>query len=332
MAVVSFILSNAFRQHDFAMASIQNVGVLGAGVIGASWTALFVARGLTVTVVDIQETAGAFVLAYIQKAWPLLQDLGVVVEGAAPENFTFSTDMNSFANVDFIQENSPETLDVKHIILKNLESVIPKHTIIASSSSGLTCSSMQDADLRFPERLCIGHPFNPPHLIPLVEIVGGTKTSEATKRTVMEFYTLMGKKPIMVKHEVIGHIANRLQSALMREIFHLMSNDIATICDIETAMEYGPGLHWGALGPNTIYAMGGGAGGAGNFANHLLGPALSWYAKEDPVLNEKTKAMWVEQTNAAIGGRSADQLISERDQIIAGILKTKMENESGFEK
>lgn len=308
------------------MASIKKIGVLGAGAIGASWTALFVARGLTVTVVDIQPEAGEFVLAYVQKAWPLLQELNLVVEGASPEKFTFSTDMKTaFADVDFIQENSPERLDIKHTLLTNLETIIPQHAIIASSSSGLTCSSMQEADLKFPERLCIGHPFNPPHFIPLVEIVGGKKTSEATKQTAMEFYTLMGKKPILVKREVTGHIANRLQSAIMREVFHLMTNDIASIADIETAMEYGPGLRWGAMGPNTIFSLGGGVGGAAHFADHLLGPAMSWYAKEDPVLNDETKAMWVEQTNTAIGGRNADQLISERDQIITGILKSKKE-------
>ena len=334
--IYSYIIHYTFSLIKFitiiqkiTMASIKKIGVLGAGVIGASWTALFVARGLTVTVVDVQPTAGDFVLSYVQKAWPLLQNLGLVVEGASPEKFTFSTDMKTaFTDVDFIQENSPERLDIKHTILKNLDSIIPEHAIIASSSSGLTCSSMQEADLKFPERLCIGHPFNPPHFIPLVEIVGGEKTSEATKQTATEFYRLIGKKPILVKREVTGHIANRLQSALMREVFHLMSNDIASISDIETAMEYGPGLRWGAMGPNTIFSLGGGAGGAAHFADHLLGPALSWYAKEDPILNDETKAMWVEQTNAAIAGRDAEQLIAERDQIITGILNSKKEKTS----
>jgi 3-hydroxyacyl-CoA dehydrogenase len=304
--------------------SIRKIGVLGAGVIGASWTALFIARGYEVYVCDVQPTAGDFVLDYVKKAWPLLQKLDLVVPGASPEKFTFSTELaTAFANVDFVQENSPERIEIKHSLLEKLDASIPPHAIIASSSSGLTCSEMQKTRLQHPERLCIGHPFNPPHFIPLVEVVGGQKTSESTKQIAMDFYTLIGKKPILLQQEVNGHVANRLQSALFREIFHLMSEDVASISEIETAMEYGPGLRWGAMGPSTIFSLGGGAGGIHHFAEHLLPYLLSWYAPKDPVLDEASKAKWVEQTTAAIGGRKAEELIQERDDIIAGILKAK---------
>ena len=176
---------------------------------------------------------------------------------------------------------------------------------------------MQSALTKYPERFAVGHPFNPPHLIPLVEIVGGTLTSLQTLKKAEYFYTSLGRKPIILDREVPGHIANRLQSALMREIIHIVSEDIATVQDIETAMEFGPGLRWGVMGPSLLMHLGGGPGGAAYYAEKLLGPLLSWSSGETKLLNDACRTKWVEQTSVVVGDQSYVELSRRRD---AGII------------
>src|ERR1700690_949533 len=200
---------------------IRRVAIIGTGVIGASWTALFLANGLEVVATDVAPDAETALKRFVKAAWPALERLGLA-PGASQSRLTFIGDMpNAVAGADFVQENGPERIDFKKKLYRQLDELLPAEVIIASSSSGLTMSAIQSDCPLHPERCVIGHPFNPPHLVPLVEIVGGAKTSEATIRRAAEFYDGLGKQTIRLRKEVPGHVANRLQSALAREVYYL---------------------------------------------------------------------------------------------------------------
>lgn len=250
----------------------------------------------------------------------------VQIRDKIAENVLFTTDLfEALANVDFVQENCPEEINIKTELYATMEKVLPKTTPIFTSTSGLTVSAMACA-FTHPERFAVAHPFNPPHLIPLVEIVGGPSTSQETIDFAMDFYKSIGKQPIHVKKEVPGHIANRLQSALFREIMHLIDDDVATIADIEKAMMYGPGLRWGVMGPSTLFHLGGGngqGGGVEHFSKHIMKPMLGWYAQKDPVFDEELRAKWVQQTEKVVDseGLGFGELCRKRDEGILEILK-----------
>jgi 3-hydroxyacyl-CoA dehydrogenase len=176
-----------------------------------------------------------------------------------------------------IQENGPERIDFKKKLYRQLDELLPAAVIIASSSSGLTMSEIQSDCRLHPERCVIGHPFNPPHLVPLVEIVGGTKTSEATIQGVSEFYTGLGKQAVRLRKEVPGHVANRLQAALAREVYHLVADDVVSVTDVDKALCWGPGLRWGIMGNMMLNHLGGGQGGIEHFFQQFTGPMTAWW-------------------------------------------------------
>ena len=193
---------------------IQEVAIIGTGVIGASWAAQFLAKGLDVVATDVAPDAEASLRRFVRAAWPALERLGLA-PGASQSRLTFSgRSADRRRGADLIQENGPERIDFKRKLYRQLDELLPADVIIASSSSGLTMSEIQSDCRLHPERCVIGHPFNPPHLIPLVEIVGGGKTSEETIRRATEFYTSIGKQTVRLNKEVPGHVANRLQAAL----------------------------------------------------------------------------------------------------------------------
>jgi len=211
---------------------IRRIAIVGTGVIGASWTALFLAKGLQVTATDIAPNAEAALRQFVETAWPTLKRLGLS-PGASQSNLKFTADLAAALDgVDFVQENGPERLDFKRKLYGQLDELLPPAAIIASSSSGLKMSEIQSGAALHPERCVIGHPFNPPHLIPLVEVVGGKKTSEQTIRRAMEFYTSIGKKAVRLNKELPGHVANRLQGALAREVYHLVAEDVLSAADV----------------------------------------------------------------------------------------------------
>ncbi|GKT84066.1 3-hydroxyacyl-CoA dehydrogenase [Colletotrichum tofieldiae] len=246
------------------MREIQKVAIIGCGSIGASWAALFLAQGLEVTAFDINPAAKEFLQNLVADALPVLSSLGLVKNTKAQvSDIRFTTHMaEALADADFVQENGPEKLEFKRKLFNEMASIVHIDTIIATSSSGLTCSSIQEGmhTSSHPKRCVVGHPFNPPHLIPLVEVVAGNQTSAETVDTTMRFYESMGKKAVKVKKEVVGHVANRLQAALMREVMHLLQEDVADVEDIDKAMSYGPGLRWGVMGPSLLFHLGGGEG------------------------------------------------------------------------
>lgn len=260
--------------------SERNIAVIGTGLIGASWAAYYLARGFRVHAADVADGAEARLRAWIDQYWPTLDQLGLAAE-ASTEHLTFTTSLADAArDADFIQENGPERIDVKRSILAEIESSAPAGTIIASSSSGLLMSDAQDR-MRHPERLVLGHPFNPPHLIPLVEVLGGGRTAPEVVDAAIAFYTSIGKKPIRITREVRGHVANRLQDALWREMFHLVQEGVTSVADIDTAVQYGPGLRWAIMGPSLNLAASGGDGGITQALQHL-GPAMRDWAERVP--------------------------------------------------
>src|SRR6185369_11929885 len=208
---------------------------------------------------------------YIDDAWPTLTEIGLS-PGASRDRLSFTTNMKeALSQADFVQENGPERVDFKIKLFADMDDATPVDSIIASSSSGITPSVMQ-SKCQHPERVLVGHPFNPPHIVPLVEVVGGTKTSPDAIKQAMAFYTSIGKKPVYLKKELPGHVGNRLQAALYREIMSLIQQDVLSVEDADVAVSYGPGLRWGVMGPSLQWHLGGGAGGIKHFMDHLMDP------------------------------------------------------------
>lgn len=318
------------------MSTIQKVAIIGCGSIGASWAALFLAQGLQVSAFDINPAARRFLEDTVTDALPVLSSLGLLKNaGARPSDILFTTTLeDALRGADFVQENGPERLQFKQELFDQIARSVSGDTVIATSSSGLTCTSIQDGMLpeSRPERCVVGHPFNPPHLIPLVEVVGGKHTSAAVVARTMEFYAGVGKKPVEVKKEVVGHVANRLQAALVREMMYLLQEGVATVPDLDAAMSFGPGLRWGVMGPNTLLHLGGGEGGIRHMADHLLGPMMTWFAPRDPVVDEGLRRRWVEGTLEEVGGRDYRELARQRDEELVRLLNIRQEWDAFAEK
>jgi 3-hydroxyacyl-CoA dehydrogenase len=303
---------------------IRRIAIVGTGVIGASWAAEFLARGFDVVATDPAPNAEANLRKYIDAAWPALTTMGLSKK-ASRERLSFTTDMKkAVSDADLVQENGPERPDFKIKLFADMDAATPVDSIIASSSSGITMSVMQSA-CRHPERCVIGHPFNPPHMIPLVEVVGGSKTSPETIRRAMEFYSSIGKKPIHLRKEVVGHVANRLQAALYREVVYLIEQGVLDVADSDTAVCWGPGLRWGVMGPNLLFHLGGGEGGIQHFMEHLAGPMASWWKDLGTLteLNPKTKQTIIEGVAQEAEGQSVDQLAEIRDEVLLGLLQIR---------
>jgi 3-hydroxyacyl-CoA dehydrogenase len=239
---------------------IHRIAIVGTGVIGASWAALYLARGLSVVATDPAPNAAANLRRYIDAAWKDLTVIGLS-PNASRDRLEFTLDMKkALDGADFVQENGPERQDFKIKLFADMDATTPADSIIASSSSGLTMSVMQSA-CQHPARCVIGHPFNPPHVVPLVEVVAGEKTSPRAVQQAIAFYASIGKKPIHIRKEVVGHVANRLQAALYREVVHLIEQGVLDVADSDAAVCWGPGLRWGVMGPNLLFHLGGGQGG-----------------------------------------------------------------------
>jgi carnitine 3-dehydrogenase len=299
------------------------IAVVGTGVIGASWAAYFLAKGFDVAASDPADGAEKRLRTLVDGFWPALERVGLA-EGASRSRLCFDPDIRrAVEGCAFIQENGPERIDVKRDLLAKISAVVPSDSLIATSSSGILISDIQDA-ADFPERVLLGHPFNPPHLMPLVEVVGGRLTSEDAVKQALAFYGLIGKKPIHIRHEVKGHLANRLQAALWREAFYLVEQGIASVEDVDTAIAYGPGLRWALLGPFLNLHLSGGAGGIAHVLEHLGPPLESWWRDlGDVTLNEELNAAIARGVIAALGGANLADLTSQRDDALLALLQLK---------
>jgi len=300
----------------------QRIAVIGAGTIGASWAAIFLARGHDVAVSDPAPEGEAFARRFIANAWPTLEKLGWVEKGASQDRFTFHKDPAAAAvGADFVQESGPEREDLKIKLFNTIDAAAPPQTVIASSSSGLLISRVT-VECKHPERCVIGHPFNPPHLIPLVEVVGGAKTSRAAIDKAMAFYRSVGKHPIEIKKEVRGHVANRLQAALWREVVHLVAEGVVSVADADAAVAYGPGLRWALAGPSLIFHLAGGEGGMKHFLDHLAPAMQSWMDDLGTTrLTPEVQQAIVKGVAEEAGSRSIADLQRWRDRKLIDVLK-----------
>ena len=305
-----------------------SVAIIGTGVIGASWAACFLQHGLDVVAWDPAPDAEAALRRAVEAHWPVLDSLGLL-PGASPERLRFAaTPAEAVAGAGFVQENGPERLDLKRELFRTLDQAAPPDTVLASSSSTLMPSEFSMACAR-PERVLIGHPFNPPHLIPLVEVVGGPHASEAAVGRAMAFYAGCGKRPIRIRKEMRGHVANRLQAALWQEAFHLVREGVADVADVDTAIAHGPGLRWALLGPFLNLHLSGGAGGMAHNLRHLGPPTEAMWrdlgtVSLNPALNEAIVA----GVDDELRGRDLPTLVRERDAALVALLKTKAASEA----
>jgi 3-hydroxyacyl-CoA dehydrogenase len=307
---------------------IRRIVIIGTGVIGASWTALFLAKGLEVIATDVAPDAEASLKRFVKAAWPALERLGLA-PGASQSHLAFTKDLpTALKAADFVQENGPERIDFKKTLYRQLDELLPADVIIASSSSGLTMSEIQSACPLHPERCVIGHPFNPPHLVPLVEIVGGAKTSEATIRRATDFYTGLGKQAVRLRKEVPGHVANRLQAALAREVYYLVAEDVVSVADVDKALCWGPGLRWGIMGNMMLNHLGGGPGGIEHFFDQFTGPMTAWWkVLGAPELTPAVRNKLIAGLHEEVGSRSIAELEAERDEVLLRLLEARREVE-----
>jgi carnitine 3-dehydrogenase len=298
---------------------IRRVAIVGTGTIGASWATHYLARGFDVAATDPAPGAEAALRAYVDAAWDTATKLGVA-PGGSPDHLTFSADMrDAVADADFVQENAPERPEFKMKLFAYIDDAAPRDAIIASSSSGITMSVIQ-AECRHPERTVIGHPFNPPHVIPLVEVVGGARTAPETIQDAMSFYASIGKKPIQLQKELPGHVANRLQAALYREVVYLIDEGVLDVAAADDAVSWGPGLRWGVMGPNLLWHLGGGEGGIQHFMDTLMDPmAAGWPALGNPQMTPALKQTIIDGVLREADGRPIDELAAERDAMLLGL-------------
>lgn len=303
--------------------NVRRIAIVGTGTIGASWATHFLARGFDVVATDPGPGAEAALRSYVDGAWDTAARFGLD-EGASRDRLSFTTNLAEAVSAsDFVQENAPERPELKVKLLADIDAAAPKQTIIASSSSGITMSVMQ-ADCASPERTVIGHPFNPPHVIPLVEVVGGAKTAPAVIDATIAFYAAIGKKPVLLKKELPGHVANRLQSALYREVVHLIADGVLGVAEADDAVSWGPGLRWGVMGPNLLWHLGGGEGGIEHFVETLMPRMVeSWSGLGNPTFTPQLQAQIVAGVLEEANGRSIGELGAERDDMLLDLIASR---------
>ncbi|MEU6504136.1 3-hydroxyacyl-CoA dehydrogenase NAD-binding domain-containing protein [Streptomyces californicus] len=300
---------------------VRRVACVGAGVIGGGWAAHFLARGYDVTAWDPAPDAAVRLRRLIAAAWPALERLGLA-EGASQDRLTVTATLEeAVADAQFVQESAPEKLELKRGLLARLDAAAPAGTVIASSTSGYPMTDMQ-TEAADPGRLVVGHPFNPPYLIPLVEVVGGERTTPAAVDWASRFYTVAGKSVITMDREVPGFIANRLQEALWREALHMVANGEATVAEIDASITEGPGLRWAVMGPMLTFALAGGEGGMAHMLDHF-GPSLKspWTRLEAPELDRALYEAVVAGCEEAADGRGIADLVAERDRGVIDVLR-----------
>jgi 3-hydroxyacyl-CoA dehydrogenase len=301
---------------------MARVACVGAGTIGASWAASFLFHGLDVVAIDPAPEREAFVRDFVAGAWPLLERLGAPAAGASPDRLRFERDLaHGLAGVELVQESAPEREELKTALFQRLDAALPPSVIVASSSSGLLLSRLQ-AGCAHPERFVLGHPFNPPHLIPLVEVVGGDQTSPATIDRALAFYRAIHKRPIHIRKEVRGHVANRLQAALWREAVHLVAEGVASVEDVDVAIASGPGLRWALMGPHLTLALAGGEGGMAQAMAHFgEGIEERWRELGQPRLTPELQQRIIDGVAEEIAGGSLRDLAARRDQALVEVLR-----------
>lgn len=305
-------------------ATVQRVAVVGAGVIGAGWSAQFLAAGLDVVATDPAAGAENRLREDVATHWPTMVRLGVAA-GASTDRLTFTADLDkAVGDAHLVQENGPERVDFKQELFARLDANTSVDTILASSSSGIGPTAIS-ADCRIaPQRVIVAHPFNPPHLIPLVEVVGGERADNDTIDRAMAFYASIGKQPIRVRMELPGHIANRLQAALWREAYSLVERGAVSVADLDRAISAGPGLRWAVLGPLANQHLSGGRDGLSHVLEHLGPPMVEWWdTLQQPEWTDTLKTTLVAGVDQELAHIDQGAMIRDRDRILELLLTTK---------
>ncbi len=302
-------------------ARVTRVTSIGAGPIGGGWAAHFLAQSYDVTAYIHDPSEEAALMSVIETAWISLSDLGLA-DGASLTRLTVTTDLEAAVEAaDFIQESAPERAELKQALYARLGRIVPADVVIGSSTSGLTMTRIA-ADCATPERCVIGHPFNPPYLLPLVEIIGGKATAPEAVTWAADFYAQAGKMPLVMKKEIPGFVATRLQEALWREALHMVANGEATPEDIDIALKHGPAPRMAVQGQCMAFHV---ACGAGGMATNLdqFGPALKWpwTRLAAPELTKELRDRMVEGCNEMAAGRHFEDMAAERDRKIVAVLK-----------
>ena len=306
---------------------ITRVAIVGTGVIGGSWATAFLARGMDVVASDPAPNAEAELRKIVAAQWIAMKQIGLT-PGASQERLTFAASPEeAVADAGFVQENGPERLDIKRDLFRRLDGAAPADAPLATSTSSIMVSQFQDACGKHPERVVLGHPFNPPHLIPLVEVGGGTQTSPEAVAKALAFYHAMGKHPIHLRREIMGHVANRLQAALWQEAFNLVKAGVASVADVDAAIAHGPGLRWSLLGPFMNFHLSGGEGGIGALFGKPLWQATEgmWRDLGSVTVDIDLGARVVAGVNDELGDRDLADVIRQRDDVLVKLLKMKSE-------
>jgi len=301
--------------------TVRKITCIGAGPIGAGWAAYFLAQGYEVTSYIHDPAEETALRSLIEGSWASLTDVGLA-DGASLANLTVSSELaDAVASAEFIQESAPEIASLKQALYAKLGEIVPSNVVISSSTSGMRMTDIQ-AQCSTPERTVVGHPFNPPYLLPLVEVVGGEKTAPETVDWVMQFYRSAGKAPLRLKKEVPGFVATRLQEAVWREALHMIANDEASVEDIDFAMVNGPGPRWAMMGPCLTYHVGGGEGGM-EYCLEQFGSALKlpWSRMDAPELTPELAKKLIDGADRLAGDRDYATLNRQRDIFLVAAKK-----------
>ncbi|MFB9985785.1 3-hydroxyacyl-CoA dehydrogenase NAD-binding domain-containing protein [Mesorhizobium kowhaii] len=299
---------------------IKTVAILGAGLIGCSWAAMFAASGRRIHLYDSHTDAGAKFAEFWEAVKDTLGEIGLKKTTTAPEWLVFNSAADAVAGADFVQECIPERLGAKRQLYAEIEPALQPGTVVATSSSGLKLSDLQSGWLD-PRNLIIAHPFNPPHIIPLVELYGNDATMPEALSIARTLYESSGKKTITLKREIMGHVANRLQAALWREAIHLVAEDVVSVRDVDTAISAGPGMRWAVMGPHMLLNLGGGPAGIRAYCEQFRESyALWWEDLGKPELTQETIGKLIDGLKEEIGSRDYDALRKERDAKLVALL------------
>lgn len=300
--------------------AVTHAATLGGGVIGQSWTALFLAAGRSVAVFDPDPGVEPRVRSAVDAAWPVLTKLGLTDRGDPGRLVFCESARAAVEGAQFVQESAPERVDLKHELYATIEPALGETAVVASSASGLTLTELQ-AGWRRPSRFVLGHPFNPPHLIPLVEVMGNEHTDPGVVDWARAFYESVGKVTIELKREVPGHVANRLQAALWREAIHLVNEGVASVEDVDAAVSSGPGLRWAAMGPTLLFHLGAGDGGLAAFCERYADSFNRWWDDLGrPRLDQATVDRLVEGLAPVTDARTVDDLATDRDELMTAFV------------
>ncbi|MFO1107659.1 MAG: 3-hydroxyacyl-CoA dehydrogenase NAD-binding domain-containing protein [Bradyrhizobium sp.] len=305
---------------------VRTICIVGCGTIGASWCAWFLARGFHVKAYDVEAGRHEALTKYVSQAWIVLQqiDAGIGEVAGALARLSFHSDLHeALSGSEFVQENLPEKLELKQEVLHQIDQSLPIDVVIASSTSGIRASLLQ-ARMSGAKRLVVGHPFNPPHLIPLVEVVAGAATDAEAAEWALGFYRFVGKIPVHVRKEVDGHLATRLQMALWREAVHLIESGVASVTDVDAAVVHGLGLRWAVIGPALSFHLAGGPSGLAQQLSHF-GPSIQrwWDDLGSPRLTGPLEEQLVRGVGQEIGSRSFEQLVAERDRALLEVIRLR---------